>query len=175
MAGCLPAQRNATVKLDLSSTSSGPEFTAWPEFHNGVAAGLALAARTKGELTRAWIVFNRPREPSQAHAGVLMALGLTGHLRALTNTDLYRYLVQEHDATTLGVLIGTAAARRGTMNPDASKMCFLHLPTRHPAAFPEVELSSPVQAAALLSVGLLYQVGQCTFKSVDPIGRERLV
>jgi hypothetical protein len=29
--------------------------------------------------------------------------------------------------------------------------------TRHPAAFPEVELSSPVQAAALLSVGLLYQ------------------
>jgi anaphase-promoting complex subunit 1 len=42
-------------------------------------------------------------------------------------------LVQEHDATTLGVLVGTAAARRGTMNPDASKMCFLHLPTRHPA------------------------------------------
>jgi hypothetical protein len=38
---------------------------------------------------------------------------ITGHLRALTNTDLYRYLVQEHDATTLGVLIGTAAARRG--------------------------------------------------------------
>ena len=157
LAGCLPAQRGATVKLDLAAASPSTDFTAWPEFHNGAAAGLALAARTKGELTRAWIVFNRPREPSHAHAGVLMALGLTGHLRKLTNTDLYRYLVQEHDATTLGVLVGVAAARRGSMNPDASKMCFLHLPTRHPSAFPEVELSPTVQAAALLSVGLLYE------------------
>ena len=157
LAGCLPAQRGATVKLDLAAASPSTDFTAWPEFHNGAAAGLALAARTKGELTRAWIVFNRPREPSHAHAGVLMALGLTGHLRKLTNTDLYRYLVQEHDATTLGVLVGVAAARRGSMNPDASKMCFLHLPTRHPSAFPEVELSPAVQAAALLSVGLLYE------------------
>ena len=145
------------MKLDLAASSPSTDFTAWPEFHNGAAAGLALAARTKGELTRAWIVFNRPREPSHAHAGVLMALGLTGHLRKLTNTDLYRYLVQEHDATTLGVLVGVAAARRGSMNPDASKMCFLHLPTRHPSAFPEVELSPAVQAAALLSVGLLYE------------------
>ena len=155
-AGFLPAQRNATVKLDLAAASAGG-FYGWPEFHNGVAAGLALAARTKGELTRSWIVFNRPREPSHAHAGVLMALGLTGHLRALTNTDLYRYLVQEHDATTVGCLLGTAAARRGSMNPDASKMCFLHLPARHPSAFPEVELSLTVQSAALLSVGFLYQ------------------
>ena len=156
-AGFLPAQRNATVKLDLAAASAGSDFSRWPEFHNGVAAGLALAARTKGELTRSWIVFNRPREPSHAHAGVLMALGLTGHLRALTNTDLYRYLVQEHDATTVGCLLGTAAARRGSMNPDASKMCFLHLPARHPSAFPEVELSLTVQSAALLSVGFLYQ------------------
>ena len=81
------------MKLDLAASSSSTDFTAWPEFHNGAAAGLALAARTKGELTRAWIVFNRPREPSHAHAGVLMALGLTGHLRKLTNTDLYLSLI----------------------------------------------------------------------------------
>ena len=105
-AGFLPAQRNATVKLDLAAASAGSDFSRWPEFHNGVAAGLALAARTKGELTRSWIVFNRPREPSHAHAGVLMALGLTGHLRALTNTDLYRYLVQEHAPPPSGVCSG---------------------------------------------------------------------
>ena len=157
LAGCLPAHRNAVVKLDLAAVGEGAAFTLWPEFHNGAAAGFALAARTKGELTRAWIVFNRPREPSHAHAGVLMALGLTGHLRALTNTDMYRYLVQEHEATTVGVLIGTAAAHRGTMNPETSKMCFLHLPTRHPGSFPEVELSTQVQSAALLSVGLVYE------------------
>ena len=145
------------MKLDLAAVVAVDGFYRLARVPQRRRGGLALAARTKGELTRAWIVFNRPREPSHAHAGVLMALGLTGHLRKLTNTDLYRYLVQEHDATTLGVLVGVAAARRGSMNPDASKMCFLHLPTRHPSAFPEVELSPAVQAAALLSVGLLYE------------------
>ena len=75
-----------------------------------VAAGLALSSNAgRGELTRAWIMFNRPKEPTSAHAGVLFALGLTGHLNVLTNTDLYRYLVQEHDATTVAALLGVAA------------------------------------------------------------------
>ena len=55
----LRLRRYATVKLDLAAAGAGPEFVAWPEFHNGAAAGLALAARSRGELTRAWIVFNR--------------------------------------------------------------------------------------------------------------------
>ena len=102
-------------------------------------------------------MFNRPKEPSAAHAGVLLALGLRGHLSVLTNTDLYRYLVQEHDATTVAALLGVAAARRGSARADAAKMCFLHLPAIHPAAFPEVELSLNAQSAALAAVGLLYQ------------------
>jgi hypothetical protein len=32
--------RYATVKLDLSVSGAGTVFTAWPEFHNGAAAGL---------------------------------------------------------------------------------------------------------------------------------------
>ena len=55
------------------------EQTAWPEFHNGVAAGLRLAPGTH-QLTRTWVVYNKPAEPSFTHAGMLMALGLTGHL-----------------------------------------------------------------------------------------------
>lgn len=39
-------------------------------------------------------------------------------------------------------------------------MLFLHLPTRHPSSYPELEISSLVQAAALLGVGLLFQ-GSC--------------
>ena len=147
------------VALDLAAGgAAGAAFAQWPEFHNGVASGLALSARAgDGELTRAWIVFNRPKEPSAAHAGVLLALGLRGHLSVLTNTDLYRYLVQEHDATTVAALLGVAAARRGSARADAAKMCFLHLPAIHPAAFPEVELSLNAQSAALAAVGLLYQ------------------
>lgn len=73
---------------------------------------------------------------------------------------MYRYLSQEHDATTAGVLLGMAAAKRGTCDPTISKMLFLHLPSRFPAILPDLELSSLVQSAAILGVGLLYQ-GSC--------------
>ncbi len=53
-----------------------------------------------------------------------------------------------------------AAAKRGTLDATTSKMLFLHVPARHPATYPELELSPLVQAAALLGVGLLYQ-GSC--------------
>lgn len=43
-----------------------------------------------GTLTRNWIVFHRPDTPSYTHAGLLMALGLAGHLTKLAWTDLYR-------------------------------------------------------------------------------------
>ena len=158
LAGCLPQQRGAVVALDLTASgASGTEFQHWPEFHNGVASGLALAAKATGELTRSWILYNKPDTPSNAHAGVLLALGITGNLKQLTNTDLYRYLVQEHDLTTCAALLGTAAAYRGTSKQDIAKMCFLHIPAVHPSAFPEVEVSLNVQSAALVSVGLLYQ------------------
>ena len=39
-------------------------------------------------------MYNRPEEPSFAHAGLLMSLGLQGHLRVLAATDVYRYLSQ---------------------------------------------------------------------------------
>lgn len=50
LAGMLPEQQNAVVKLDLTATTPAPgggasaDFTAWPEFHNGVAAGQWHAA-----------------------------------------------------------------------------------------------------------------------------------
>ena len=40
-------------------------------------AGLRLAPGGT-QLTRTWIVYNKPKEPSYTHAGMLMGLGLTG-------------------------------------------------------------------------------------------------
>ena len=158
LAGCLPTQQYAVVNLDLTAADAPKDFVNWPEFHNGAAAGLALRSDDdSGKLTRAWIVFNRPKLPTFSHAGVLMAFGLNGHLSSLTATDLYRYLAQEHEATTVGTLLGVAASKLGTGDSATSRMCFLHLPTRHPMSFPEIELPSLVQSCALLSVGLLYQ------------------
>ncbi|KAL3147502.1 hypothetical protein ABBQ38_014558 [Trebouxia sp. C0009 RCD-2024] len=163
LAGRLPQQHNAVFNLDLSAANAVPgaaaDVTAWPEFHNGVAAGIRLAPGGGG-LTRTWVVYNKPKTPNYTHAGMLMGLGLAGHLSCLSATDLYRYLSQEHDATTVGVLLGMAASKRGTLDPVISKMLFLHVPARHPSTYPELELSPLVQASALLGVGLLYQ-GSC--------------
>ncbi|CAA6654742.1 unnamed protein product [Spirodela intermedia] len=126
--GRLPAQQNATVNLDPNVRNIS-ELGSWPEFHNGVAAGLRLAP-FQGKMSRTWIQYNKPEEPSAIHAGVLLALGLHGHLRVLTITDVYRYL---------------------------SQMLYLHIPSRHPSSFPELELPTLLQSAALLAVGLLYE------------------
>ena len=53
------------------------DVTAWPEFHNGVAAGVRLAPGGGG-LTRTWVVYNKPKTPNYTHAGMLMGLGLAG-------------------------------------------------------------------------------------------------
>jgi anaphase-promoting complex subunit 1 len=36
-------------------------------------------------------------------------------------------------------------------------MLYLHIPARHPPSFPELELPTLMQSAALMAVGLLYQ------------------
>jgi len=116
LSGKVADRNDAVVKLDLSTELPAPgggalaDCTAWPEFHNGVAAALKLAPG--GKLSRSWIVYNKPEMPSYEHAGVLFGLGLTGQLSCLSMTDLYRYLSQEHDATLVGVLLGISASHR---------------------------------------------------------------
>ena len=70
------------------------------------------------DLSRTWIVYNKPKAPSYDHAGFLFGLGLTGQLACLTVTDLYRYLSHEHDATLVGVLLGMSASKRCVFGDD---------------------------------------------------------
>mmetsp|Transcript_19803 Transcript_19803/g.78869 ORF Transcript_19803/g.78869 Transcript_19803/m.78869 type:complete len:1598 (+) Transcript_19803:94-4887(+) len=162
-----------TVSLD---TASAALFTVWSFFHNGVAAGLRLCNRCdtidcKRELsrqsskqvivdtqvTRAWIVYNRPKIPSAQHGGVLLALGLQFHLNVLTMTDLFEYLTHSHEATTIGLLLGMAASRRGTANSSVSKMFCLHIPALLPHPFADIEVSCVSQVAAIAGIGLVYE------------------
>jgi anaphase-promoting complex subunit 1 len=68
----------------------------WPNFHNGVAAGLRLSETQSKvrffliitgvpfvchiffflQLARTWIVYNKPEKLDFSHAGFLLALGL---------------------------------------------------------------------------------------------------
>jgi anaphase-promoting complex subunit 1 len=56
-----------------------------------------------------------------------------------------RYLSDQHDATTIGVLLGMSACCRASADTTVARMLFLHLPARHPNNFPEIELSPHVQ------------------------------
>lgn len=56
-----------------------------------------------------------------------------------------RYLSAQHDATTIGVMLGLTASRLGSSDALTSRMLFLHLPATHPASFPELEVTPIVQ------------------------------
>ncbi|GMN41281.1 hypothetical protein TIFTF001_010497 [Ficus carica] len=200
LAGRLPAQQNATVNLDPNARNI-QELKSWPEFHNAVAAGLRLAP-LQGKMSRTWIIYNKPGEPNAIHAGLLLALGLHGYLRVLNLTDIFQYYAEEHESTTVALMLGLAASYRGTMDPSISKcqclfitpliffygfvcVCimldyikdvewifhslsmnhlpfkasslYVHIPARHPSSFPELELPTLLQSAALMSIGLLYE------------------
>ncbi|XP_042491370.1 anaphase-promoting complex subunit 1 isoform X2 [Macadamia integrifolia] len=155
LSGRLPAQQNATVNLDPNIRNI-QELRSWPEFHNAVATGLRLAP-FQGKMSRTWILYNRPEEPNVTHAGLLLALGLHGHLRVLSVTDIYQYYSKEHESTTVGLMLGLAASYRGTMQPAISKSLYFHVPARHPSSFPDLEFPTLLQSAALMAVGLLYE------------------
>lgn len=51
---------NATITLDTSTASA--DLMLWPNFHNGVAAGLRVrsgGSNGKSGITRNWILYNR--------------------------------------------------------------------------------------------------------------------
>ena len=50
-----------------------------------------------------------------------------------------------------------AANKRGSCDPSVSKMLCLHIPSLLPHSFTPMDIASPVQAAAVAGIGLLYQ------------------
>jgi anaphase-promoting complex subunit 1 len=153
LSGRLPPN-DAITSLDVSSLPG--DLQKWPCFHNGVAAGLRLP-RGQSHATRTWIVYNKPQSLTDEHAGVLMALGLSGQLSSLASADLVWYLSQRHETTAVGVMLGMAAARCGSMDNTISKMLCMHILAFHPPTFPELDVSSNLQTAAIMGIGLLYQ------------------
>jgi hypothetical protein len=122
-------------------TAAHVDLTLWPEFHNGVAASLRVGpANSSGStprITRNWIIYNRTASlanagSAAAHAGFLLGLGLLGHLNSLSVTDICDYLTQGHECTTVGVLIGCAASKIGSVDPLLSKTLCLHIPALLP-------------------------------------------
>lgn len=144
LAGRIRKPADVVVNLDLAAAAVPPDTTAWAEFHNGVAAGLRLQHEwgsgggkdgdrgggtassngfEEGGVSRTWITYNKPAGgANNAHGGLLMALGLQGHLSSLAMTDVFEYLTLGQESTTVGVLLGMAAARRGSADLSTHKV-----------------------------------------------------
>eukprot|EP01134_Creolimax_fragrantissima_P008427 CFRG8427T1 len=156
-----PAGANGTV-----TDTSG--FTTWPEFHNGSAAGLAIAVTgSVRDISSAWIAYNRPVTSSKSpgaetsvtentYAGFLLALGLQGHLSHLSRPSLYRFLRGRHTTTSVAVVLGMAAACRGTQDATVTSLLACFVPALLPPQSAELEAPEAVRTASVLGLGLLY-------------------
>ncbi len=85
--------KGSAVSVAYDAALAAKDTLLWPSFHNGCAAALRLAPvpppSEEQRVSAAWITYNRPPLTAEApvlasHAGVLLGLGLNGHLRALT-------------------------------------------------------------------------------------------
>lgn len=127
----------------------------WGEFHNGVAAGLRISPSAAG-VESSWIAFNKPSELSPEHAGYLLGLGLTGHLKHMMTWHTFSYLTPKHDLTSIGVLLGLSAANVGRADQHVTKLLAVHTPALLPTPSIDLNVSLMTQAAGLSGVGLLY-------------------
>jgi anaphase-promoting complex subunit 1 len=151
-----------TVRLQPHNITTTPEpgkipleCTHWGEFHNGVAAGLRISPLTR-DVESSWIAFNKPSELTPEHAGFLFGLGLTGHLKDMLTWHTFAYLTPKHDLTSIGVLLGLAAANVGSSNRHVTKLLAVHTPALLPTPTVDLNVSLMTQAAGLAGVGLLY-------------------
>ena len=154
--------RGATVEMDHIDVV--PNMERWPSFHNGVAAGLRIAIENKMSFVDSnWITFNKPKDSSTnpnelvEHGGFLMALGLNGQLAALGKLESFDYLIRGNDMISIGILLGTCAAKRGSMDILATKKIATQVEALLPSTATELPLSNTTQVAGLAGLGLLYQ------------------
>lgn len=128
----------------------------WAFFHQGAAAGLQISPQAKG-IDNNWIIYNKPHgEPSNRHAGFLLALGLNGHLRSMVKWVAFKYFTTKHTMTSVGLLLGLAASFMGTMDNLITRVITVHVMRLLPPGAAELNLSHLTQTAGLMGLGLVY-------------------
>ncbi|KAL4884985.1 hypothetical protein BJY04DRAFT_214868 [Aspergillus karnatakaensis] len=150
---CVMKPSNVTISADRASFSE--EKVCWAFFHNGVSTGLAISRNSKG-IDTSWILFNKPQDLTNRHAGFLLALGLNGHLRSLAKWVAFKYLTPKHTMTSIGLLLGLSASYLGTMDTLITRLLSVHVTRMLPLGAAELNLSPLTQTAGIMGIGLLY-------------------
>ena len=143
------SHRFSGVPPDLAEGFAAMGASAGAAAPPGSAAALAAAGVPSGS--------NGMVPPNAAHGGLLLAFGLGGLLNAMTPVDLYEYLRLGHATTSIGLLLGVAAGRRGSGDDGVAKAISLHLPASLPGSYADLDVPSVVQVNALVALGLLHQ------------------
>ncbi|KAK3718673.1 Anaphase-promoting complex subunit 1 [Vermiconidia calcicola] len=150
---CLMQPMGHTLTTDRSGLTE--EKVNWAYFHAGVSVGLRVSHNVQG-IDTSWIAFNKPNELTNRHAGLLLALGLGGHLRHLAKWLSFKYLTPKHTMTSVGLLLGLSASYMGTMDSLITRMLSVHITRMLPPGAAELNVSPITQTAGLMGIGLLY-------------------
>lgn len=150
---CLMQPMNHHVTIERTGLTE--EKVNWAYFHAGVSSGLRISRNVTG-IDTSWIAFNKPSELTNRHAGLLLALGLGGHLRNMAKWLSFKYLTPKHTMTSVGLLLGLSASYIGTMDGLITRMLSVHITRMLPAGAAELNVSPATQTAGLVGIGLLY-------------------
>jgi len=131
----------------------------WAFFHNGASAGLMIS-KEADFIDTSWILYNKPPELTNRHAGFLLALGLNGHLKSLARWVAFKYLTPKHTMTSVGLLLGLAATYRGTADTVITRLLSVHVTCLLPPGAAELNLSPLTQMTGIMGIGLLYHDSQ---------------
>ncbi len=150
---CVMKPANTTVTADRNQYTE--EKVSWAFFHAGVEAGLSISRHARG-IDTSWILFNKPRELKNRHAGFLLALGLNGHLKSIAKWLAFKYLTPKHTMTSIGLLLGLSASYLGTMDTLITRLLSVHVTRMLPPGAAELNLSPLTQTSGIMGIGLLY-------------------
>lgn len=154
----MPPNYSSKLTLTLAELNTREkDFTMWPAFHSGVAAGLQLMSDDPRAYVRSrqWITYQRSEAESHEHAGFIFALGLMGQLEALHELDIYRYLQPQQDSIIVAIYLGKAASALGSMDEKIMKVLRLSISFLIPS-FIDMEVKLVHESAAMMGFGLLY-------------------
>ncbi|OCL08030.1 negative regulator of mitosis [Glonium stellatum] len=150
---CLMKPMNNVVTADRSNYTE--EKFGWAFFHAGVAAGLSISREAQG-IDTSWIMYNKPAELTNKHAGLLLGLGLNGHLKTIAKWLSFKYLTPKHTMTSVGLLLGLSASYLGTMDTLVTRLLSVHVTRMLPPGAAELNLSPYTETTGLMGIGLLY-------------------
>ncbi|KAI9654726.1 MAG: Anaphase-promoting complex subunit 1 [Alyxoria varia] len=150
---CNMQPSNNTVNADKSNFTE--EKVGWAFFHAGVNAGLQICQNAAG-IDTSWLILNKPAELGNRHAGLLLALGMNGHLKKMAKWLAFKYLTPKHAMTSVGLLLGLSASNLGTMDSLVTRILSVHITRLLPLGAAELNVSPLTQTAGIMGIGLLY-------------------